>query len=238
MSIHMMQQIPQTGAVIDLDKSEKSNYLKAGLLAELKVYQDLLKAGFNVHKSDQSLPYDLLVEKNGKCLRVQVKHTSCFRSDRNSYQFKTNRCSGRLYTKKDADVFALVTTEAPCVFYSQVEIINKPNFYVKKHMFELNESTASREKCFAKINQDGEFDDSDRLLKKRLACAVVTADSFCKQLVSDFRNDIENDERFSSLALVESYISYALEITPKWLLQAALTEPLNGRRHIKDAPCQ
>jgi len=218
--------------IINLEKRKtlrkNNNYLTAGLIAELRVYQDLLSAGYNVHKSDQNISYDLLAEKNGKCLRIQVKHTGCYRLDRNSYQFKTNRSQGRTYTQTDADIFALVVNEKAGIYYCKVENINKLNLYVKQNMFDEKQSVHSRKICFAKLEEKQEYDDPDRLLKKRLVCAVTAAESFCRDLVLGFGEEIENDSRFSLLALVETYIEYALKITPKWLLEASVNEPING----------
>jgi len=214
-------------ALIDLGTKTEKNYLKLGLSAELQVYQDLVNAGFNVHKSDSSLPYDLLAEKGGKCLRLQVKHTSGLKTGR-SHAFKTSRSGGKSYTKNDADIFALVVTGCSSVYYCPVEEANKPNLYINSKLFEKHSCDASRNACFAVLNELSGFDDPDRLLKKRLLAAVLAADSFCIGLASDFGNEIDSDGRFGGLALVEVLIGYALKSAPKNLLEAVRHEPLNG----------
>lgn len=85
---------------------------KKGIVTELQVATYLLQAGYNVSQPfSQDSKYDLIVDVNGKLLRLQVKTARL--ASNNSITFNcrsttTNvrNCQSRRYSKNDIDYFA------------------------------------------------------------------------------------------------------------------------------------
>lgn len=98
----------------------KSNELQIGKAGEYIVCADLIMKGLIAYPSEQGLPYDVVIDVDGKLLKCQVKTTEKPREiqQRNKKTFayifniKRHGKNGiRKYTKNEVDIFALVELE-------------------------------------------------------------------------------------------------------------------------------
>jgi PD-(D/E)XK endonuclease len=82
------------------------NYKRRGEWVELLFMTVASGMGFNVAKpwGDSAL-YDVVVEQDGRFLRIQVKSTEMWMGS--NYLCQVHACGGNLYTAKDIDYFAL-----------------------------------------------------------------------------------------------------------------------------------
>ncbi|GEP06439.1 group I intron-associated PD-(D/E)XK endonuclease [Methylobacterium oxalidis] len=102
--------------------------LDLGKAAEHLVCADLILAGYRCYLSDQGLSYDLVVDVNGRLVRVQVKAT-CFpsnmnatgRAERIGYTFHVRRrgkaSKGTRLSAEHCDVVALVALDIQAIAY-------------------------------------------------------------------------------------------------------------------------
>jgi hypothetical protein len=94
-----------------------SNTSSLGEYAESVVISHFLKAGFNVNKPIGSLRYDLIIEHEGRCLKVQVK-VGFMRGG----SVEVKRHSGGInrikvfYSKEQVDLFAIYCYELNRVY--------------------------------------------------------------------------------------------------------------------------
>lgn len=108
----------------------KSNELQIGKAGEYLVCADLCMKGLVAFLSEQGLPYDVLIDVNGKLLKCQVKTTEKPRAipqrhkNTEAYIFNIKR-KGRdgkqVYNTNEVDVFALVSLDTKAVGY----VLNK-----------------------------------------------------------------------------------------------------------------
>jgi hypothetical protein len=113
--------------------SSPSSALEIGKAAEHLVCADLMLSGYRAFLSDQGLPYDLLVDLDGRIVRVQVKAT-CFarnisaagRNQRIAYTWHVRaRGKARKGERLDAshcDVVALVALDLRAIAYLPISI--------------------------------------------------------------------------------------------------------------------
>ena len=89
------------------------NTKQLGLLGELKAQYDFVKAGYAVScPLGDYCSYDLLVEKNNKVLRIQVKTTEKIKEGKMIFNLKSNNYYvNKYYTEKDVDYFYLYCLE-------------------------------------------------------------------------------------------------------------------------------
>ncbi len=100
-----------------------------GDIGELIAAQEFLKRGWHVaFPYGENLPYDLLIEKDGICKRVQVKamypkngvlHVNCRSS---------NNWSVKSYSAKDIDLLVAVDLESSKVYFIPSDKVNKALF--------------------------------------------------------------------------------------------------------------
>ena len=113
------------------------NDLQIGKAGEYLVCADLILNNYIAYPSEQGLPYDVVMDYNGKLLKVQVKTT---RKAKEIPQRKTSipayifhignngaANKRKTYNKKDVDLFALVCAESK-------EIAYLPYFYHRTTM--------------------------------------------------------------------------------------------------------
>jgi len=89
------------------------NTKEKGDIAEYAVVAEALKRGFNVLiPIGDRLPYDLVIERNGKFIRIQVKWAwkdNSKDSGENSYAVSTRKShtnsKGSIYSRYDSDAF-------------------------------------------------------------------------------------------------------------------------------------
>ena len=107
-------------------RSETFNFqsdLQAGIAGEYFVCCDLIMKGFRAYPSEQSLPYDVVLDTGKKIFKVQVKTTTRPRlltTQRKNgyyiYQFETKRNQSQRQ-QGDCDIFALVSLDSLKVGY-------------------------------------------------------------------------------------------------------------------------
>ena len=103
---------------------KKIGDLKTGLAGEYLVCADLILSGHEVLRSDQSAPYDLVVDVHSRLVRVQVKTTTVAKRYPQhkhvlGYIWTCRRGKGgrRVYAKSEFDVLALVALDCRRIAY-------------------------------------------------------------------------------------------------------------------------
>lgn len=100
--------------------------LQIGIAGEHLVCADLIIKGYKAYLSDQGLPYDVLLDINGKLFKIQVKTTSKYRSvpqrktHTPAYLFwikRKGRNGKRVYKNSDYDFMALVALDKKIIGY-------------------------------------------------------------------------------------------------------------------------
>ena len=108
---------------IDMIDSKEMQIGKAG---EYLVCADLILKGFVAYPSEQGLPYDVVLDIEGKLYKVQVKTTTTYRTipqrkdDMKSYIFSIKRkgkYGKKRYGKDEIDIFALVCLDTKQIGY-------------------------------------------------------------------------------------------------------------------------
>lgn len=100
--------------------------MQAGKAGEYLVCADLILKGFIAYPSEQGLPYDVVLDCDGRLLKIQVKSTRglrklCQRANAiDAYQFNIKR-RGKYNSKrtsdKSCDIFALVALDSREIGY-------------------------------------------------------------------------------------------------------------------------
>ena len=103
-----------------------SKELQIGKAGEYLVCADLILKGFTAYPSEQGLPYDVVLDIDGKLIKVQVKTTETYRSipqrntDSRAYIFNVKRKGkngNKRYGNDEVDLFALVCLNNKAVGY-------------------------------------------------------------------------------------------------------------------------
>ena len=103
-----------------------SKEMQIGKAGEYLVCADLILKGFVAYPSEQGLPYDVVLDIDGKLYKVQVKTTTTYRTipqrkdDMKSYIFSIKRkgkYGKKRYGKDEIDIFALVCLDTKQVGY-------------------------------------------------------------------------------------------------------------------------
>jgi len=99
---------------------ENISDMQIGKAGEYIVCAELIMMGFIAYPSEQGLPYDVVMDYNGKLLKVQVKTTRGLRNvlqrknPIKAYQFNIKRCGKKnkqLNSSESVDLFALVALD-------------------------------------------------------------------------------------------------------------------------------
>lgn len=112
--------------------SDPACALELGKAAEHIVCADLIMQGLRAYLSDQGLPYDIVIDMNGRLIRVQVK-AACYpknvnasgRAKRIAYTFavrKRGKNGARNLSNQDCDLLALVGLDIGKVAYFPIEM--------------------------------------------------------------------------------------------------------------------
>lgn len=139
-----------------------SKELQQGKAGEHLVCADLILRGYNAFLSDQGLPFDIVVEKEGAIWRVQVKTTK----GPANYNHKAHYENGKLYSGRrfiyrfglrrgkggrqratlgGVDVFAFVALDTRQIAYVRVEELINSNGQMKLLMeFTANDKSPNR----------------------------------------------------------------------------------------------
>lgn len=94
---------------------------KVGDISELRVGAKILECGYAVSEPLSDEKYDLIAEKDGEFIRVQVKHgrikNGCVRATLCEY----NRDDKYVYDDSDIDMFAIYNEDYGCFFITLEE---------------------------------------------------------------------------------------------------------------------
>ncbi|CAB4133848.1 hypothetical protein UFOVP264_41 [uncultured Caudovirales phage] len=108
--------------------------LQIGKAGEYLVCAELILKGFIAFPSEQGLRYDVVVDIEGKLIRIQVKTTREYRfrpqrkTQISSYLFHPKRCGKggmKCYTEMDIDIMAFVAIKDSVIGYLPVNAISK-----------------------------------------------------------------------------------------------------------------
>lgn len=129
--------------------NQATSDLELGKAAEHLVAADLILQGHRAFLADQGLPYDVLVDVDGRILRLQVKATRGQRAIAQrvlttpGYHFHVRRCGKggrRLYADTEFDLVAFVALDIRVIAYMpfaeavrQVIILRPPGVIPAKH---------------------------------------------------------------------------------------------------------
>jgi hypothetical protein len=120
--------------------SEKVADLELGKAAEHLVVADLILQGRRAYLTDQGLPYDVVVDIDGRLLRIQVKSTRCQKAipqrkyTTPGYLFSVRRAGKggkRLYSAADFDLVALVALDIRMIAYLPFDEAIKQTIYLR-----------------------------------------------------------------------------------------------------------
>lgn len=128
--------------------SESHRALEIGKAAEHLVCADLILSGYRAFLSDQGLPYDVIVDIQGRLIRIQVKSTVeprrvLQRVDTYSprYQFSVRRAGKggkRVIHAAEFDMLALVALDIRQVAYMPIRNRVKQCVYLRPPGVEFN----------------------------------------------------------------------------------------------------
>jgi hypothetical protein len=135
--------------IINLSRSQKkldnglSTSLQVGKAAEHLACASLLLQGYNAFLSEAGLPYDILVDHNGKFHKIQVKSTCKMIQSRpkkngatylSTYRFAIRK--GRVMQRKikldTCDFLALVALDIKAVAFVPTSMMNREDGYSKQ----------------------------------------------------------------------------------------------------------
>lgn len=139
----------------DADRDERNRLSKTG---EFLAAAELTALGFDVSLAAEKLAYDLLADRDGTILKVQVK-TASYDAAQDRYLFCTTRCShkgsgkSRPYGVSDVDVFAFVAVDRrAAAFFPSREVVSSTAFALSRVSFELRDlARASMDRTMASI---------------------------------------------------------------------------------------
>src|SRR3972149_12005411 len=116
-----------------------SKELQLGKAAEHLVCFDLIRKGYNAFLADQGLPFDILMEKNGKLERVQVRSTrqkNTYGKSKDIYRFGTRKGKGSITRVRGAEVdyYAFVAMDIMRIAYIPIKEMLAKTGKVKQTM--------------------------------------------------------------------------------------------------------
>lgn len=131
----LLCEAPQTSIVA----ATPSRALEIGKAAEHLVCADLILQGYTTYLTDQGLPYDVVVDLNGKLLRIQVKGTCAPRvipdtPHTKKYMWHVRRAgkgAKRIIGNDEFDVLALVALDIKQIAYMRLDDKVPQSFAVK-----------------------------------------------------------------------------------------------------------
>ena len=123
--------------------------LQIGKAGEYLVCANLILSGYVAYPSEQGLPYDVVMDFNGRLIKIQVKTTRGWRNipqrktPISAYVFNVKRrgkLNGNRHTKESCDVFALVALDTMEIGYlPNKDVKGTMNFRCKEQSEKLLE---------------------------------------------------------------------------------------------------
>lgn len=113
-----------------------------GYIAEAYVTARLMEDGWKILRPvEESSRYDLVAEKNGKFLRVQVKYVTPKGGVLSVNCRSSNNWSVLHYSSKDIDVIAVLDSKSKLIYYIPVAEINYSLFKIRIDPAKNNQKT-------------------------------------------------------------------------------------------------
>lgn len=116
-----------------------SRELQIGKAGEHLVCFDLILQGYNAFLADQGLPFDVLVEKDGKLKTIQVRSSGkiiTYKHAKDIYRFGTRRGKGRKIkdhaAEIEVDYYAFVALDIKQIAYIPIIEMSSRNGKVKQ----------------------------------------------------------------------------------------------------------
>lgn len=85
---------------------------RIGTVSELAVMLEYAQRGYTINLPTSPARYDFIAEKNGRAVKVQVKHGTSFNGERELLGF-----SKTPYTKDDVDIIAMYDSTDEQIYY-------------------------------------------------------------------------------------------------------------------------
>ena len=129
-------------------KDTTTKQVQYGKAGEYLVCHDLIMRGYNAIIVDQGLPFDIIVEKDGKIKKIQVKSSSCVKNKTNQYTFCIREGKERNRIKNvEFDYLALAALDRKIIAYIPAyNAISNDNIVVGSISFKTKEMEYSNTK--------------------------------------------------------------------------------------------
>jgi hypothetical protein len=111
-----------------------------GNYSEIAVMLEYSKRGYTISLPTSPARYDLIAEKEGRTVKIQVKHGSTFNGERELLGF-----SKTPYEKKDVDVIAMYDSNDDSIYYiptDHVEGMTSIRLRVEPYLYSVREEKA------------------------------------------------------------------------------------------------
>ncbi|MGG3561632.1 group I intron-associated PD-(D/E)XK endonuclease [Neobacillus rhizosphaerae] len=118
----------------------KKNAHMVGTVSELSVMLEYAKRGYTINLPTTPARYDFIAEKEGRSVKVQVKHGSTFNGERELLGF-----SKTPYEKKDVDVIAMFDSNDGTIYYiptDHVEGMSSIRLRIEPYLYSVKSEKA------------------------------------------------------------------------------------------------
>ena len=112
--------------------------MQIGKAGEYLVCADLIMRGFIAYPSEQGLPYDVVLDANGRLYKIQVKTTRAYKdapqrvANYKTYAFNVKRRGKKNtqeHTESSCDIFALVALDSKTIGYMKNKDVKQTMFF-------------------------------------------------------------------------------------------------------------
>jgi hypothetical protein len=111
-----------------------------GAVSELAVMLEYAKRGYTINIPTSPARYDFIAEKEGRAVKIQVKHGTTFNGERELLGF-----SHSPYTKQDVDIVAMYDSNDGTIYYipsDHVEGMTSIRLRVEPYLYSVKEEKA------------------------------------------------------------------------------------------------
>lgn len=135
-------------------KNSKMHKKTKGSIAEMAVSLHLMEMGWNIlFPFDENNRYDLVIEKEGKFARIQVKYVTPKNGVLNVNCRSSNNWSVLKYTAKEIDLIAAYDSINKSIYFIPVRNVNNSVFKIRINQAKNNQKIGIHPaKDFLKIN--------------------------------------------------------------------------------------
>lgn len=120
--------------------SAKLNAHMVGTVSELSVMLEYAKRGYTINLPTSPARYDFIAEKEGRSVKVQVKHATTFNGERELLGF-----SKTPYEKKDVDVITMYDSNDGTIYFiptDHVEGMTSIRLRVEPYLYSVKSEKA------------------------------------------------------------------------------------------------